>query len=731
MSTATSSSSSTHSRKEGESTTTKNVRFSPGEVYNFQSDINQLLSIIINTFYSNKDVFLRELISNCSDALDKIRHVSLTDKNALGSMTNLEIQVIPNREAKTLTIKDTGIGMTKADLINNLGVIAKSGTKEFIEKLSQGGSTESTMSLIGQFGCGAYSAFLVADKVAYHSKNNDDEQYVWESDAGGTFTVRKDDDENNIGRGTMLVLHMKDDQLEYLEEGRLREIIKKHSDFISYPVKLMVEKQVTEKVEKEEEETNEEIVEEVSSTTEEAQVEEITKKVSELEVVNSQKPVWTKKPEEVTEEEYKSFYKTLGNDWEEHQAVKHFSVEGQLEFRGILYVPQTPPFDFMGSANNGERQKNRNIKLYVNRVFIMDDCEDLYPEYLSFVKGVVDSNDLPLNISREMLQQNKILRVIKKNLVKKTLEMLNDLSEKGEEEYGKFWKNFGKNIKWGICEDSANKDKLMGLLRFYTSKTTGEDMTHLKEYITRMPETQKDIYYITGDNRLAVENSPFLEKLKQKGYEVIYLTDPIDEYMIQNMTEYEGKKFRNVTKEGLELADSDEDKEALEKKRKDHEEMCKAIKDILEDRVVRVEVSQRITETPCVLVTDQYGLSANMERILKSQPLRKNDIMGPVRTNKVLEINVEHPIMKHIKAGIEKKDDEREQKYVKDLVNLVFEVSMVHSGFTLENPAVFSKKIFSVIGMNVAVEEEVAAEEDVNVVVEENNEDITNMESVD
>jgi len=680
------------------------------ETFTFQSDINQLLSIIINTFYSNKEVFLRELISNASDALNKIRHVSLTEKSALGDLNELEIQIIPNKENKTLVIRDTGVGMTKSDLINHLGVIAKSGTKEFIEKLKSSGNMESTMSLIGQFGCGAYSAFLVADKVAYVSKHNDDEQYIWESDAGGTFTVRKDEENEPLGRGTMLILHMKEDQMEFLEEQRLREIIKKHSDFISYPIKLLVEKEVTEEVKKENNDKvsaeDEEIVVEVDGDENE-EVEKITKKVSEMETVNNQKPIWSKKPEEVSTEEYGEFYKSLANPWEDHMAVKHFAVEGQLEFNGILYVPSQVPFE-MGGA---ETKKNRNIKLYVRKVFIMDDCDDLYPEYLSFVKGVVDSNDLPLNISREMLQQNRVLRIIKKNLVKKSLEMFGDIVEKGEEEYGKFWKNFGKNIKWGICEDTDNKNKLMDLLRVHTSKSNGEFVS-LKNYVERMGEHQKDIYYITGENLLAVENSPFLEKLKQKGYEIVFLTEPIDEYMIQAMTEYEGKAFKNVTKEGLDLGEDEDSKKRMEELKKDNEGLCKYIKDILGDRVARVVVSDRITETPCVLVTDQYGLSANMERILRNQPLRKNDMFGPMRSTKVLEINVEHPIIHHIKKGMEMKEDEKEQKYVKDIVNLVYETSLLHSGFTLENPTSFSKTIFNVIKMNIAIEEEMKDNEE-------------------
>ena len=680
------------------------------ETFAFQAEISQLMSLIINTFYSNKSIFLRELISNSSDALDKIRYEGLTDKEKLETQPSLHINIIPDKVNNILHIEDSGIGMTKTDLVNNLGTIAKSGTKSFMEALSSGAD----MSLIGQFGVGFYSSFLVADTVSVTTKHNDDDEYTWSSSAGGSFTITQDET-TTLKRGTRISLHLKEEHLEFLEISEIKNLVKKHSEFINYPISLMMEKEreieddtpvesttdsaTTEDVDATEavselESDKEGILEEVDETQETMNKPKKMEKYNELEVINTNKPIWIRDKESVTEEEYGTFYKGISGDWEEHLAVSHFKAEGQIEFKGILFVPKRAPMEFFNKEN-----KN-NIKLYVRRVFIMDKCDELIPDWLSFMKGVIDSEDLPLNISREMLQQSRVIKIMRKNIIKRSIELFQDL-EKDDTKYETFYEHFSKNIKLGIHEDNSNRDKLSKLLRYNSYRN--EKSISLESYISEMPENQNEIYYITGETHDKVKNSSFVEGVVKAGYDVLFLTDPIDEYVIQKLTEYDGKKLVSITKDDFKLPETDEDKKTHTENETEFKETCEKIKEILKDRCEKVILSGRLTDAPCCVVTGQHGWSANMERIMKAQALGDKTSFNYMTSKKTLEINPGHSIIKELRSKLSSQD-ETSKKINSDLVNLMFDTSLIESGFSIENTHIFSKRIFNMLELGMGLE---------------------------
>ena len=637
-----------------------------------------------------------------------------------------------DEEAGTLTITDKGIGMTKQDLIENLGTVAKSGTTQFVEKMAAGAD----LSMIGQFGVGFYSVYLVADRVVVRSKNDEDVQHIWESSADATFKVGVDPAGNTLGRGTEITLYLKDDAKEYLDADKLEGLIKKYSEFITFPIYLY--KSHTETVEVPVEEEEEEDVFEGEDLEEEGSAEEKEeeeaesekpktrteeKTVWDWELMNPQKAIWSRDKSEITDEEYTNFYKTLvRNSEQEPLTWTHFKAEGEIDFKCILYLPKKAAADLYEDFYH---KKMQNLHLYVRKVLIADSFDDLLPRYLSFVVGVVDSDDLPLNVSREQLSQDKVLKVMGKKIVRKAIEMIKKLAEEGEvkeaaeekseqteqaeatteattetktEEdnanYIELWEQFGKSLKIGVIEDSANRNKLARLLRYKSSLSEGK-WTSLEHYVERMKDWQKQIYYVSGDSVEKVESSMFLDAFKKRGVEVLYFTEPIDEYVAQNLREYSGKSLQDITKEGVEFGDEKERAKKLQKEYESRFEVLTSwMKELLGDKVDKVEVTTTLETAPAVLSTSKYGYSATMERIMKSQALQNPEKAKYMKAHKIMMLNPRHPIIANLKNLVE---EDGESDVARDLANLLYDSSLMNSGFMIEEPNEFATRLYTLM----------------------------------
>ena len=618
------------------------------ETLGFQAEVQQLLRLVAHSLYSHKEVFLRELISNASDACDKLRFEALTDSALYESDPELKIRVSFDKDARTITVADNGIGMDRQEVIDNIGTIARSGTRQFMQKLT--GDQAKDANLIGQFGVGFYSSFIVADKVVLFTRRagmSAEHGVRWESNGEGEYTLETVDKPT---RGTEVILYLREDEAELLNEWQLRSIITKYSDHITLPVIMPVQKFSEDK--------------------------DAPPKIED-ERINQAAALWARPKQEITEEEYKEFYKHVGHDFEEPLTWTHSRVEGKLEYTSLLFIPGRAPFDLW------DRDQRHGVKLYVQRVFIMDDAEHLMPRYLRFVRGVIDSNDLPLNISREILQNSKVVDGIRAGSVKKVLGLLEDIAANDAEKYGKFWKEFGRALKEGPAEDYGNREQIAKLLRFASTHTDSAEQTvSLTDYIGRMKEGQDKIYYITGESFAAAKNSPHLEIFRKKGLEVLLLTDRVDEWLMSHLNEFEGKPFQSVAKGALDLDKiaSEEEKQEQKQAEDQFKDLLARVKEVLGDQVKEVRISSRLTDSPACLVVDEHALSAHLERLLR-------DAGQSVPTSKpYLELNPHHPLVARLQG-------ETDTGRFGDLTHLLFEQAMLAEGGQLEDPASFVKRL--------------------------------------
>ncbi|KAM2267799.1 hypothetical protein ACFX1S_046008 [Malus domestica] len=666
----------------------------PAETYEYQAEVSRLMDLIVNSLYSNKEVFLRELISNASDALDKLRFLSVTQPELLKGGGDLDIRIQTDKDNGIINIIDSGIGMTRQELIDCLGTIAQSGTSKFLKALKDSKDAGSDTNLIGQFGVGFYSAFLVADRIVVSTKSpKSDKQYVWQGEVNASsYTIHEENDpEKLIPRGTRITLYLKHDDKGFAHPERIEKLVKNYSQFVSFPIYTWKEKGFTKEVEVDEDPAESKTDEQDEKTEKKKKTKTVVEKYWDWDLTNETQPIWLRNPKEVNTEDYNEFYKKTFNEYLDPLASSHFTTEGEVEFRSILYVPAVPPMGKDDIVN----PKTKNIRLYVKRVFISDDFDgELFPRYLSFVKGVVDSNDLPLNVSREILQESRIVRIMRKRLVRKAFDMILGISmSENREDYEKFWENFGKHLKLGCIEDRENHKRIAPLLRFFSSQS--EDvMISLDEYLENMKPEQKDIYYVASDSVTSASNTPFLEKLLEKDLEVLYLVDPIDEVAIQNLKSYKEKNFIDISKEDLDLGDKNEEKEKEIKQ--EYGQTCDWIKKRLGDKVASVQISNRLSSSPCVLVSGKFGWSANMERLMKAQTVGDTSSLEYMRGRRVFEINPEHPIIKNLNAASKTNPDDEDAIRA---IDLLYNTALVSSGFTPENPAELGGKIYEMMSL--------------------------------
>lgn len=628
----------------------------------FQTEVSQLLQLMIHSLYSNKEIFLRELISNASDACDKLRFAALSDDSLNEGDSELKIEIEFDAEANTVTVRDNGIGMTRSEVIDNIGTIAKSGTKEFLNKLTGDKAKDSQM--IGQFGVGFYSSFIVADKVTLKTRKAGKKTGVlWESTGEAEFTI---EDIKQELKGTEVTLHLKDEEKDFAGEYRLKSIITKYADHLTVPI-MMLE---TTEIESDDDEEND-------NKDKDKKKEKAT--ITEWKQVNKAKALWTLPKTEISEDDYKEFYKTVSHDWNDPLIWSHNKVEGKFEYTSLLYIPGKAPFDLW------EPEAQHGLKLYVQRTFIMDDSKNLLPRYLRFIKGIIDSNDLPLNVSREILQSNKVIESIKRASTKKVLTLLKRMANSDADKYQEFWSEFGTVMKEGIGEDFSNKEELSKLLRFSSTHNDDDKQNvSLADYVARMKSTQENIYYITADSYNTAKNSPHLEVFRKKGIEVILLHDRIDEWLVNGLTEFDGKKLQSVAKGDLDKLDTAKDKKTMEKAQKDNKDVIERMQKVLADKVEKIKISSRLTDSASCIVLNEQDMALYMQQLMKQAG------QAMPSSKPTLEINAEHSLFKKLSA-------EKDDAVFADWTRLIFDQAVLSEGGQLEDPAGFVKKLNSLM----------------------------------